>query len=60
MTQTVKVLQTSDLAPGQGKTVDVDAEFNVKTGEVTDPPADEGVHSFPVKVEGDDVLVQLD
>ena len=103
MTQTVKVLQTSDLAPGQGKTVDVEgqsialfnvdgtfyaidntcthkggplgegelngdivtcpwhaAEFNVKTGEVTDPPADEGVRSFPVKVEGDDVLVELD
>ena len=36
------------------------AEFNVKTGEVTDPPADEGVRSFPVKVEGDDVLVELD
>ena len=33
MPQTVKVLQTSDLAPGQGKTVDVDGQsialFNV-------------------------------
>ncbi len=103
MTQTVKVAQTSDLAPGQGKTVDVEgqrialfnvdgtffaiddtctheggplgegelnadivtcpwhaAEFNVKTGDVTDLPADEGVRRLPVKVEGDDVLVELD
>ena len=36
------------------------AEFDLKTGEVTDPPADEGVHSIPVKAEGEDVLVELD
>ena len=36
------------------------ANFNVKTGAVTKPPAGAGVRSFPVKVEGDDVLVELD
>jgi nitrite reductase/ring-hydroxylating ferredoxin subunit len=35
------------------------AEFNVKTGEVLCPPADEAVRSFPVKVQGNDVLVEL-
>ena len=36
------------------------AQFNVKTGEVVAPPAQQGVRSFPVKVQGDDVLVELD
>ena len=36
------------------------AQFNVKTGEVLAPPALKGVQSFPVKVQGDDVLVELD
>ena len=36
------------------------ANFNVKTGAVTKPPAGAGVRSFPVKVEGNDVLVELD
>jgi nitrite reductase/ring-hydroxylating ferredoxin subunit len=36
------------------------AQFNVKTGEVLAPPAGKGVQSFPVKVQGDDVLVELD
>ena len=36
------------------------ANFNVKTGAVTNPPARAGVQSFPVKVEGNDVLVELD
>jgi nitrite reductase/ring-hydroxylating ferredoxin subunit len=36
------------------------AEFNVKTGEVLAPPARRGVRSFPVQVQGDDVLVELD
>jgi nitrite reductase/ring-hydroxylating ferredoxin subunit len=35
------------------------AEFNVKTGEVLCPPADEAVRRFPVKVQGNDVLVEL-
>src|SRR6202790_4145567 len=35
------------------------AEFNVKTGEVLCPPADEAVRSFPVQVQGTDVLVEL-
>ncbi len=103
MTQTVKVLQTSDLAPGQGKTVDVEGQsialfnvdgtfyaidntcthvggplgegalvddtvscpwhgagFNVKTGACTGGPAASDVKSFPVKIEGDDVLVELE
>ena len=36
------------------------AHFNVKTGAVTSPPAPAGVRSFPVKVEGTDVLVEVD
>ena len=36
------------------------AHFNVKTGAVTNPPARAGVRSFPVKVEGSDVLVDVD
>ena len=36
------------------------AHFNVKTGAVTRPPAPAGVRSFPVKVEGNDVLVEVD
>jgi len=36
------------------------AHFNVKTGAVTVPPASSGVRSFPVKVEGSDVLVEVD
>ena len=36
------------------------AQFNVKTGEVLAPPAPIGVRSFPVKVQGDDVFVELD
>jgi nitrite reductase/ring-hydroxylating ferredoxin subunit len=35
------------------------AEFNVKTGEALCPPASEGVRTFTVKVEGDDVLVEV-
>ena len=36
------------------------ANFNVKTGAVTHPPAGTGVRSFVVKVEGSDVLVELE
>ncbi len=36
------------------------AHFNVKTGAATGPPAQTGVRSFPVKVEGSDVLVEID
>ena len=36
------------------------ATFNVKTGEVLGPPARQGVRSFPVKVQGNDALVELD
>jgi nitrite reductase (NADH) small subunit/3-phenylpropionate/trans-cinnamate dioxygenase ferredoxin subunit len=35
-------------------------EFNVTTGEALGPLTDEGVRSFPVKVQGNDVLVELD
>jgi nitrite reductase/ring-hydroxylating ferredoxin subunit len=37
-----------------------DAKFNVKTGDVLGPPARNGVRSFPVRVQGNDVLVELD
>ncbi|HEY1860713.1 MAG TPA: Rieske 2Fe-2S domain-containing protein [Gemmataceae bacterium] len=36
------------------------AQFNVMTGAVTAPPARTGVRSFSVKVEGSDVLVEVD
>lgn len=36
------------------------AVFNVKTGTCTEGPASSDVKSFPVKVEGDDVLIELD
>ena len=36
------------------------AEFDVTTGEVTVPPANKGVGNFPTRVEGDDVLVELE
>ena len=36
------------------------AAFNVKTGACTGGPAASDVKSFAVKVEGDDVLVELD
>jgi nitrite reductase/ring-hydroxylating ferredoxin subunit len=36
------------------------AEFNVTTGEALGPPANGGVRRYPVKVQGNDVLVELD
>jgi nitrite reductase/ring-hydroxylating ferredoxin subunit len=36
------------------------AHFNVKNGAVTRPPAQTDVRSFPVKVNGSDVLVEVD
>jgi len=36
------------------------ANFNVKNGAVTGPPAGTGVRSFVVKVEAGDVLVELE
>jgi nitrite reductase/ring-hydroxylating ferredoxin subunit len=36
------------------------AEFNVTTGEALSPPANEGVQRFPVKVQGNEVLVEVD
>jgi nitrite reductase/ring-hydroxylating ferredoxin subunit len=102
MTKLVKIAETKDLLPGNGKVVEADgrsialfnvagtfyaidnactheggplgegelvaevvtcpwhgAQFNVKTGAVLKPPAREGVLSFPVKVQGNDLLVEL-
>ncbi|MFQ5845020.1 MAG: Rieske (2Fe-2S) protein [Planctomycetota bacterium] len=99
----VRIAGTGDVAPGSGKTVEVQgrsialfnvdgtfhaidntcthvggplgdgmldgeivscpwhgAQFNVKTGEVLSPPAATPVACYPVLVEGDDVLVELD
>ena len=36
------------------------AKFNVTTGAVLAPPARKGVQSFPVKVQGNDVLVEVE
>ena len=35
-------------------------EFNVRTGAALGPLTDEGVRSFPVQVQGNHVLVELD
>ena len=35
-------------------------EFNVTTGKALGPLTDEDVHHFPVKVQGNDVLVEVD
>ena len=36
------------------------SRFNVKTGAVTAPPAQQGVKTFPVRVTGDDVEVGIE
>ena len=36
------------------------ARFNIKTGDVVAPPASQGVKSFPVRVTGDDVEVEIE
>ena len=36
------------------------SRFNVKTGSVLTPPAGQGVKSFPVRISGDDVEVEVD
>lgn len=36
------------------------ARFDVKTGAVTAPPAIVPIDTFPLKVEGDDIYVELD
>lgn len=36
------------------------SRFNVKTGAVLGPPATRGVKSFPVRMTGNDVEVQID
>jgi nitrite reductase/ring-hydroxylating ferredoxin subunit len=36
------------------------SRFNVKTGSVLTPPARQGVKSFPVRISGDDVEVEVD
>jgi nitrite reductase (NADH) small subunit len=35
-------------------------EFNVKTGAALGPLTEDGVRSFPVKVQGNDVLLEMD
>ena len=35
------------------------ARFNVKTGEATAPPATEGVKTYPVRITGEDIEVEL-
>ena len=36
------------------------SRFNVKTGSVLTPPTRQGVKSFPVRISGDDVEVEVD
>ena len=35
------------------------ATFDIKTGSVLDPPAPDGVRSYEVRIEGEDVLVKV-
>jgi nitrite reductase/ring-hydroxylating ferredoxin subunit len=35
------------------------ATFDIKTGACTGPPADEDLTSYPVRIEGDDVQIEL-
>lgn len=35
------------------------ATFDIKTGAVTGPPADEDLRSYPVRIEGDDIEVEV-
>ena len=102
MAEFVKVAKTDEIAPGQGKMVEVSgkkialfnvegsfhaiddtcthrggplsegilegeqvtcpwhgAVFDVRTGEVLSPPAPKGVSRYDVRVEGDDVEVEI-
>jgi apoptosis-inducing factor 3 len=36
------------------------AQFHIPTGEVRAPPATRDLRIYPVKIDGDDILVQLD
>lgn len=36
------------------------AAFNIKTGECTSPPSPCGVTSYPVKIEGEDISVEVE
>ena len=36
-----------------------DASFDIKTGAVLDPPAQQGVRSYPVRVTGTDVEIEV-
>ena len=35
------------------------SRFNVRTGEVQDEPADDDLRTYPLRIEGDDILVDL-
>ncbi len=35
------------------------SRFNLRTGEVMDEPADEGLRTYPLRIEGDDILLGL-
>lgn len=35
------------------------SRFNLLTGEALDEPAEENVKTYPVKIDGDDILVQI-
>ena len=35
------------------------ATFDIKTGACTGPPADEDLRSYPVRIEGDDIEVEV-
>ena len=68
MARLIKVGEVNELAPGQGKLVQVDGgmiicpwhsfDFNVKTGECSVDP-DLRVVTYIVKTQGDDLFIEV-
>ncbi len=64
MGEYVKVAKTSEIALGTGKFVEVQgpwhgARFKIPTGEVLGPPAPTGVPQYNLRVQGDDIEVEV-
>ncbi len=53
-------LSDGSVEDGQIECVFHGAKFDVRTGQATQLPAIRPVRSYPVRVEGDDILIQVD
>ncbi|MBI3459599.1 Rieske 2Fe-2S domain-containing protein [Candidatus Acetothermia bacterium] len=65
MSKLIKVAKTSELGPGplRGHTIECPrhgAQFDVRTGAVVRMPAYVGVETYPVQVEGNDILIKVE